>query len=274
MTKKTFWVLGVLAVVLLTLGGREFFLMADGKTHIVFFDIGQGDSALITLADGKHILIDGGPDWSTLEKLGQYMPFFDRRIDLVILSHPHLDHLASFPEVLRRYSVGALITAGTAFNSGTYSATLSGATLRGIPVLTMYAGQTIDLETGTLDILWPPKDMPIGIPEDANTESLTVRFSHNGKRVLFTGDIENIPEKTLVEAGADLKADILKVAHHGSKTSSSTGFLLAVGPKISIVSVAKENSYGHPNAGVLQRLKNIGSDVRRTDLEGDIELEW
>ncbi len=274
MQKNIVWILGVLAVLLLMLGGREYALMPDGKVHIRFLDVGQGDSALLTLADGKRILIDGGPDWSTLEKLGDYMPFFDRRIDMLILSHPNADHMMSFPEVLRRYSVGTLITSGTVYDSGTYQATLSGASLYGVPLVIMHAGQNILLGSDSLEALWPPEHMPAGMSKDANNESLTLRFTHAGKRVLFTGDIESIVEKTLIEAGVDLKADMLKVPHHGSKTSSSTGFLLAVQPRIAVISVARDNSYGHPNAGVVQRLQSIGSEVRRTDLEGDIEFTW
>lgn len=274
MTKKITWIFGVLAVLLLILGGREFMLQPDGKTHVVFFDVGQGDSALLTLADGKRILIDGGPDWSTLEKLGRYMPFFDRHIDILILSHPNTDHMASFPEVLRRYSVGALVTAGTIYESGVYAATLSGASVHGVPTLTIFAGQTLPLGSSTIDVMWPPKIMPTGFSSDANNASLVLRFTHAGKRVLFTGDMESIVEKTLVEADADLKADILKVPHHGSKSSSTLEFLRAVQPTVAIISAAKNNSYGHPHPDVLARLTAMGTEIRRTDEVGDIELKW
>lgn len=249
-------------------------LQPDGKTHIIFFDVGQGDSALLTLADGKRILIDGGPDWSTLERLGKYMPFFDRRIDMLILSHPNSDHMVSFPEVLRRYSVGALVTAGTMYDSGVYIATLSGATLHGVPVVIMHAGQKISLGADTLEAIWPPAVMPSGFDKDANNESLVIRFTHAGKRVLFTGDMESIVEKTLVEAKADLTADILKVPHHGSKFSSTLEFLRAVAPTIAVISAAEDNSYGHPHPDVLARLTAIGADIKRTDELGDIELKW
>lgn len=264
----------MLAVLLIVLGGREFALQPDGKTHIVFLDVGQGDSTLLTLSDGKRILIDGGPDWSTLEKIGKYMPFFDRRIDMLILSHPNSDHMVSFPEVLRRYSVGALVTAGTIYDSGIYSATLSGAELHGVPLVVMHAGQKIALGSDTLEAIWPPAIMPSGFDKDANNESLVVRFTHEGKRVLFTGDMESIVEKTLVEAKVDLKADILKVPHHGSKSSSTMEFLRAVQPKVAIISAAKDNSYGHPHPDVLARLTTIGTEIKRTDEFGDIELKW
>ncbi len=274
MMKQVFWIIGILAMLFIVLGSREFMLQPDGKVHVLFFDVGQGDSALITLGDGRQIVIDGGPDWSTLEKLGKYLPFFDRRIDVLILSHPNADHMMSFPEVLRRYSVGALVIARTTYESGTYNATLSGAFVHGVPLVSMHAGEKITFGDDSLEAIWPPAMMPKGMNKDVNNESLTLRFTHAGKRVLFTGDLESIVEKTLVAAHADLRADILKVPHHGSKTSSSTGFLLAVRPTLSIISVGKENSYGHPNTAVIRRLQAVGSAVKRTDQSGDIEIVW
>lgn len=274
MTKSVRWSFGVLVIIVVVLGAREYRLLPDGKTHIVFFDVGQGDSALLTLAGGERVLIDGGPDWSTLERLGSYMPFFDRRIDVLILSHPNTDHMAAFPEVLRRYSVGTLVTAGTVFDSGIYAATLSGASIRNVPLIVMRAGQTIVVGDDTLEALWPPTEMPRGFSKNENNASLTLRFTHAGKRILFTGDLEEIVEKTLVEAAADLRADILKVPHHGSRSSSSTGFLLAVQPSIAVISVARDNAYGHPHPHVLDRLRAVGAEIRRTDEEGDIEIVW
>ena len=261
-------------LVVLILSGREFMLRPDGRVHIRFLDVGQGDSTLITLADGKRIIIDGGPDWSTLEGIGRTMPFFNRSIDVLVLSHPNADHMTSFPEILRRYSVKVLVTAGTTYDSGIYAATLARAKNRGTQHIVMHAGQVLNVGEDTLEALWPPAVMPVGFDKDVNNESLTLRFTHAGKRALFTGDFEEIVEKTLVAASVDLKADILKVPHHGSKTSSSTGFLLAVHPSTAIISVARENSYGHPNPGVLSRLRGIGADVRLTDDEGDIEIVW
>ncbi len=274
MTKKIAWFFGVLTVVLLILGGRELMLQPDGKMHVVFFDVGQGDSALLTLSNGTRILIDGGPDWSTLEKLGNYMPFFDRTIDIVILSHPNSDHMTSFPEVLRRYSVGTLVTAGATYDSGMYAATLSGASVHGVPLVIMHAPQTLSLNGGVMEVLWPPKIMPTGFSDDANNASLVLRISHGEKRVLFTGDMESIVEKTLLAADVNLAADILKVPHHGSKSSSTLEFLKAVQPKVAVISAGKNNSYGHPHPDVLARLTAIGAKILRTDDVGDIELKW
>jgi len=256
------------------LAGREFLYRTDGKTHVSFFDTGQGDSALLTFQDGTRLLIDGGPDWSTLEQLGQALHFFDRTIDIVVLSHPNADHMMSLPEVLRRYHVRTLLTAGTVYSSGRYAATLSAAELSGVDILEVHAGDSIDLTNATIRVVWPPKQRPPTMSKNENNDSLTLLIEASGKRLLFTGDLESIVERTLVEARADIRADILKVPHHGSKSSSSTGFLLAVQPTVAVISVGKNNSYGHPNPAVLERLKAQGIEIRRTDLEGNIRLSW
>lgn len=254
---------------------REWMLLPDGKFHVVFFDVGQGDSALLTLPRGTQILIDGGPDWSALERLGRYMPFFDRDIDVLILSHPNLDHLAAFPEVLRRYRVQTLFIAGSVYDVGTYQALLHQAQTRGTAVVRLHAGQSLQLPDDLMmDVLWPPERMPAGFNANINNESLVLRMTYDGRRMLFTGDIEKIVEDTLTAAKADLKTDIVKVAHHGSKSSSSTGFLLAADPDLAVVSVSARNTYGHPSAAVLGRLEAMGIEIRRTDMEGDIEIMW
>lgn len=266
-------IVGILCIGLL-LGAREFAYRVDGKTHAAFFDVGQGDSALMTFPDGTRMLVDGGPDWSTLEHLGKTLPFFDRTIDIVVLSHPNADHMMSLPEVLRRYHVRTLLTAGTIFSSGRYAATLSGAVLAGTTLLTLSAGDHIDLADATIRVVWPPKNRPPSMSKNENNDSLTLMVETPEKRILFTGDLESIVERTLVQAHADIHADILKVPHHGSKSSSSTGFLLAVQPAVAVVSVGKDNQYGHPAADVIQRLKALGIAIRRTDQEGTVEIMW
>ena len=257
------------------LGGREWHLRADGHLHLRFLDVGQGDSALITTPTGKIVVIDGGPDWSTLESLGRFLPFFSRHIDLLIVSHPNLDHLLSFPEILKRYSVGMIAFTGVENPLPRYQEILALAREKNIPLLLVSAGKTIDLGDGArLEILWPPATMPKKFPRSDNDTSIVAMLSFQNHRALFTGDEERPVEETLVRAHADVKADVLKVPHHGSRTSSSTGFLLAVSPKLAIISVGANNSYGHPRQEVIDRLRKLGAEVRRTDREGTIEVVW
>lgn len=267
-------IIGIFIVIGLALGFRERNLRPDGRMHVAFLDVGQGDSALLTFPNGERMLIDGGPDWTTLEELGARLPFFDRRVDAVLLSHPNSDHMVSIPEILRRYRVTTLITAGTPFGSGLYHAVLSGAELQGVKLTTVRAGDTIRISDATLTVLWPIVPRPRGMAKDVNNDSIVLRVEERGKRILFTGDEEGVVEKTLVAAHADLRADVLKVAHHGSATSSSTGFLLAVHPRIAVISVGKNNPYHHPSEAIVQRLKRLGVDVRRTDASGDVEIVW
>jgi competence protein ComEC len=253
---------------------REWQLRPDGRLHIRFFDVGQGDSALVTTPDGRTIVIDGGPDWSTLEELGKFLPFFSRQIDLLVLSHPNLDHLLSFPEILKRYSVRGIAFSGADDELPRYHEILARAEENDVPLIRVFAGQTIDIGNGArLDILWPPEKMPSGFSKNDNNASVVAMLRYKDHAALFTGDMEKPVEETLVRAKAPLKADILKVAHHGSRTSSSTGFLLAVRPTVAIVSVGK-NSYGHPKPEIMKRLQEFADEVRRTDQGGTIEFVW
>ncbi len=260
------------AIALLAL--REWNLQPDQHLHIRFFDVGQGDSALITTPGGKTVLIDGGPDWSTLQELGTSLPFFKRRIDLLQLSHPNLDHLVSFPEILRRYEVGGVLLSGVDHSLPRYNEVFALAKKHAVPIVRVSAGNTVDLGDGvTLRILWPPERMPVGFSREANNASVVFMLEYLGKRALFTGDAEKPVEETLVRSHLNLKADLLKVSHHGSLTSSTTAFLKAVSPALAVISVGK-NSYGHPRPEVLAALQRVGAEIRRTDEEGTIDIVW
>ncbi len=275
---KRLWILFPILLILATVAGamvREARLQPDGKTHIAFLDIGQGDSALITTARGRHIVIDGGPDLSTLEYLGSRMPFFDRTIDLLVLSHPNSDHLASFPEILRRYHVAAVLLAGSQYPLARYEWMLSEIRTQRIPVILANTHRTIDVSDGVrLEILWPPSAAAVQAAKDVNDVSDVIRLSYGNHSALFTGDIGVAAEKAIVAAQEDLHADILKIAHHGSKYSTSSGFLLAVHPQLAIISVGKDNTYGHPTPTILRRLEYFGILYKRTDRDGTVEVVW
>lgn len=263
---------GILALTLL-LAGREVWLFAHGKTVIHFFDVGQGDSALVVSPSGKQILIDGGPDFSALEGLGKAMPFLDRTIDLLILSHPQSDHILSFPEVLWRYRVNAVLMTGVAYNLARYDKFLTIMKEQNIPVIIADPAKDIDFGDGlVLDIAWPPPDLFGKKLKAVNNSSVVLRVIEGNHSALFTGDIEASEENEVLRSGASLRADIIKVPHHGSRTSSSTGFLLAVQPKIAVISAGKDNTYGHPNKGIVERYRKSGIDVMTTMGEGTITL--
>ena len=202
---------------------RELHKVPDGHFVVKFFDVGQGDSALLVSPSGKTVLIDGGPDLSALEALGKALPLSQKSIDLLILSHPDPDHFNAFPEVLRRYRVGAMLVPALRNNEEPYRALLAIAREQGIPIVAANPARDIDLKDGaTLDILWPPDPVPALEDNDA---SIILRASYGTGAILFTGDLSVKGEEKLLTSGIDVSATILKVGHHGSRFSSSDAFL-------------------------------------------------
>ena len=235
---------------------------------LYFFDVGQGDSALLMLPKRTQILIDGGPDQKVLAGLSRALPFFDRHIELVILTHPQLDHFGGLIEVLERYSVGVVLLNGREGTAAAYQDFLRALRERNVPTRVVREGEEIRLGNALLSILNPDE---ISLQaEGLNDASIVVMVSLGGVRMLFTGDISAKTEKELAEQ-YELRADILKVPHHGSKYSSSDIFLDAVEPKIALIGVGK-NSYGHPTREALARLASHGSQIFRTDLNGMLKV--
>jgi len=261
-------------VLVALLFAREWTLMPDGKLHAYFLSIGQGDTIFLVLPDGKQVLIDGGPDWTALEKLGNHMSFLDRSIDLMILTHDHADHLVSLPEVAKRYRVQAVLLSGYG-SSGRYKAMEDALHKQGTKLIPAHAGRRLELGNNiSMDVLWPPSEMATSLVKNQNNVSVVTKLTYGEKSMLFTGDIEEIAEATLLKTGTDLHADLLKVGHHGSRTSSTEAFLKRVAPSLAVISSGNGNSYGHPHADVVKRYDQLGIEVRRTDLEGDVEVVW
>lgn len=257
---------------------RELNRVPSGHLVVHFFDVGQGDSALLVSPSGRTVLIDGGPDLSTLEALGRTLPLSQKSIDLVILSHPDPDHFTALPEVFRRYHVGALLLPAIQNDEKPYQALLAIAREEGIALIAADPRRDIDLHDGVvLDILWPcitrcawVQGKPPSL--DDNDSSVVLRASYGTGSVLFTGDLSSKGEEALLARGTDVSAQVLKIGHHGSRFSSSDAFLAAVHPRLAVISVGKDNHYGHPNPEALERLKKAGIPVRTTMGEGEIDL--
>jgi len=250
-----------------------FVFIEENKTllEINFFDVGQGDAELIKTPDKKQILIDGGPDMSVLEKLGSAMPFYDRNIDLIILTHPEKDHLSGLIEVLKRYKVGAVITSGVFRDSKEYKEWIEILSAKRIPIFAARIGGMIDLRNGAyLKILYPFEDLVGKKFNESNNTSVVTQLVYGSFETLFTGDIEKSAEENLVNSGINLNSDILKIAHHGSKTSSGEKFLKAVNALVAVIEVGKDNQYGHPHQEVLERLKDVA--LFATGKDGDIRI--
>lgn len=254
---------------------REIFLLPDGALHLHIFDIGQGDAMLVVTPTGSQIVIDGGPNLSLLEHLGDYMPFTDRTIELLILSHPDADHITALPSVLQRYNVKRVLMNGAIHHSGRYHAFLARIEESGAQVL--FPDPEVDLVFGdgvTLDVIWPTPDSIGTDPASANNPSVVFRLFYKEHSILMTGDIERSAEEAILATGADIQSDILKVAHHGSRTSSSTGFLLAVAPGLALISAGRDNPFGHPHTDVVDRFGALGIPMRSTHKEGAISLTF
>lgn len=270
--------LAITGLLLLAIGlaGREAFLHPRGQLVVHFLDVGQGDSALLKSPSGKQILIDGGRDFSTLEGLGRTMPFLDRSINLLILTHPQLDHIRAFPEVLQRYSVGSVLLTGVVADLPQYEEFLHLLKEQQIPLILANPAQDIDLGDGLLlDVVWPPptlfgQEWKGGL----NDTSIVLRALFHDHAILFTGDIERRAEEEILATGAGVRADVLKVPHHGSRTSSSTGFLLAVAPDVAVISAGQDNPYGHPHREVMERYHSFGIPVRVTAEEGTVTMSF
>lgn len=242
-----------------------------GKLRWSVLDVGQGDAIFLQAGNGNEVLIDGGPDASVLSKLSAAMPFWDRSIDLVILTHPHADHLDGLVEVLKRYTIGVVLESGVNHSIPEYGEWHTLLREKGIRVVLAKAGQRVRLsDTVSLEVLAPLVGYEGRSPKDVHEAMVVLKLVHGTGDVLLMGDAERPLERELLASGANLDVDILKVGHHGSKTSTSEEFLRATTPQVAIISVGRKNRYGHPTQEVLDRLAREGIRVLRTDRDGTI----
>jgi competence protein ComEC len=247
----------------------------DGYLHVHFLDVGQGDGIFIQTPSGRQVLIDGGSDSTRLfSELGAVMPFWDRSLDLLVLTHPDLDHMGAQVTLPDRYRVdGAVVSAVTLDqeDGDGWEAMMLAA---GVPISTQGAGGWIDLgDDVALWTLWPMDESSARLSgvdgDDKNERSLVQKLVYGELDLLLTGDAGIPAERGLVRQSAALQADILKVGHHGSNSSSDPAFVAAVNPSIAVIQVG-ENRYGHPTQEVLDTL--AGRLILRNDLHGRIHL--
>ena len=247
---------------------------------ISFLDVGQGDAILIQTAEFHQILIDAGIGSQVVDKLGKNMDFFDRSIDLFVLSHPDRDHFAGILDTMQKYKIERILMTGVTSTDFMYKEFLEQAKTTGAQIDFANADQDVQIGPGLfLDVLYPLKGQNLigQTPSDKNNTSTMVRLiQKNGDQVrsiaLLNGDAEFPEEFEVLAAGEDVTADILKLGHHGSKFATSDGFLKAVSPKTVVASVGADNKYGHPNPETLERVK--GLEIRRTDKEGTIIFDF
>ena len=242
----------------------------DGLVHIYFLNVGQGDSILIKTANNQYILIDGGPNNSAIKLVDRVLPVGTRKLDLVILTHPHADHAVGLIEIANRYQIGEFVFNGLPYTTETYNTLLNLIEARNIDINIVDESDKYEFGESTLDIIHPFND-GVDINVNPNDTSIVSIFDYLDFELLLTGDISIDVEKQLIQNGSIFDIDVLKVGHHGSRTSTSRNFLNILKPEASVIGVGK-NQFGHPHSETLNRITNISSQVFRTDLNGTVEI--
>lgn len=253
------------------------------RLRVSFLDVGQGDAILIQTPEGHNILIDGGPGSKVLEELSDTLPFLHRKIDFMILTHPHSDHIEGLVEVLKRYEVGSVLLTLVNYNNYYYEEflrdldeTLSASAEGDFEIFIAKASEDFRIGSVYFDVLYPFESIASRDIDNLNNSSIVLRVSHLGtdgvwQSFLLSGDCEEECEEEIIAEGFYLKSDVYKAGHHGSKTASSYDFVQAIYPDIAVIQCGEKNKFGHPHAGVLRTFKRLDVEqVLRNDLDGRI----
>jgi len=255
-------------------GYRVFDYVQKPDLEVSFFDVWQGDSIFVESKDGTQILIDGGPPNRILPNLGSRMSFFDRFIDVVVLTHPHADHVSGLIEVLGRYNIGMIIESGVDYHTAEAKIFESLVAEKKLKKVTVDHPINLNFANGAVLKFIYPEESFVGMTlKNVHDSALVGELDFEDKKILFMSDAEKNLEKRLVEEGRVGDVDVLKTGHHGSKTSSNDFFLRVTKPEYAIISSGARNRYGHPAQEVLSRLASAGAQIFRTDLDGTITLE-
>ena len=241
----------------------------DTRTKIVFCDVGQGDGAYIRIKNRVDLVIDAGPDNKILNCLGKHMPFYDRKIELAILSHPQKDHYYGFIEISKRYKIDRFVLSKADSTKQSFIKLKDIIKNKKIKVVYVMADNTINIINDRIYILWPNHILNTA---DDNINSLVFLFQEDNFKALFTGDANAYILDILLEESKTIisPVNILKIPHHGSKNSLSEKLFRSANPRLAVISVGKNNSYGHPTKEVLNSLKALNIKIMRTDEKGDI----
>ena len=251
-----------------------FNLGLNNSLEVMFFDIGQGDAIFIETPHGHQILIDGGSDSKILEKLAKEIPFWDKTIDLIVLTHPEKDHMAGLLKVLERYRVEQILWTGIIRNTADYNKWQESIEKEEAEITIAKASQRIKTGRVFLNILYPFESLEGEEFKNSNDTSIISQLIFGNNSFLFTGDAGKSVEKKILSRYKEdvINSDVLKVGHHGSKTSTSEEFLEGVSPEIAVISCGKNNPYNHPHQEVLKNLEQFDIKILRTDKNGDIKV--
>ncbi len=272
---KNYW-LPILVFLLLVATIFIFYLdwqSLEKKLTFVMLDVGQGDALFIESPTGTQILVDAGPPRKILSQLSRVMPPFDRKFDAFIITNPDQDHIGGFLDVLKLYEVDAVFEPGTFNDSKTYQNLEAEIKNKNIPDILAKRGMRLNIGGGAvIDILFPDRDVSLW---DTNEGSIVAKLTYGKTSLMLTGDATAKTERIILEnfSKNSLDSTILKVGHHGSRTSSSSDFIEAVSPEYALISDGKDNKYGHPHQDVLDTLSSFGAKIFRTDLLGNIIMK-
>ncbi|MDI6602088.1 MAG: ComEC/Rec2 family competence protein [Thermoanaerobacteraceae bacterium] len=239
----------------------------NSKLNIHFLDVGQADSIFITMPDGKSMLIDAGnnEDGKGIVKYLEGLGI--ARIDVLIGTHPHEDHIGGMDDVIKGFDIGKFYMPKASSNTKTFEDVLDAANAKGLKIVSTRAGTNIVLsDEVAIEVLAPNSQSY----EDLNNYSIVLRLTYGDKRFLFMGDAEKLSEIEMLKRGYDLNSDLIKIGHHGSSSSTSEEFLAAVSPEYAVISVGEGNDYGHPHKETMDLLKKYGITVYRTDECGTV----
>ncbi|WP_434641837.1 stalk domain-containing protein [Thermoanaerobacterium thermosaccharolyticum] len=238
-----------------------------GKLTVSYIDVGQGDSILIQTPSGKNMLIDAGVSEMGSTVVSYLKSKGINKLDVVIATHPHDDHIGGMPDVINTFNIGTFYMPKVTTNTNAFENLLNALKNKNVNSVYVKARNNINLDSDITAKFLAPNSSSY---DNLNNYSAVIKLTYKNVSFLFTGDAEKESEQEMLNKGYNLKADVLKVGHHGSDTSTTADFLKAVSPKYAVISVGKNNDYGHPNQSVLDRLNNAGIKIFRTDLNGTV----
>lgn len=249
-------------------------LSTSSLLRISYLDVGQGDAALITTASGQNILIDCGPNQQILAALSRRLRWWDRRLDMIIVSHDHADHWGGLPYLINKYPIQQIILAQPPRLSTELAGALNDAKQKGIVINNIRAPAVIKLsDNSRLTILWPTSEQLIRYQDNINNQSLVILWQYGQNKFLWTGDLEVVAENELLaQQPTGRPIDILKIAHHGSLTATSLAWLNYWQPKMAVISLSSANKFGLPSQLIIDRLRRLGIRLWRTDQLNDFDI--
>lgn len=276
--KRIIFFISFITIILIAIFMYQYVRFYDNKLHLVFCNVGQGDAIFIKTPGGSTILIDGGPDKSILQCLSSHMPFWKRNISMVILTHPHADHLQGLLYVFDRYAVSTFVTENLKNTTFGYKEVLRKVQDNHISSQYVVAGNSVSIGTVSVKIIGPTEDFlhttsPNGmIGENKEFASIETLLTYGTFNALLTGDSQALELQNSLENNGSISLSVLHVPHHGSASGLSREVLQMLNPKLSVISVGLHNLYHHPNPFTIALLKEAQIPIKRTDQDGEVEI--